>query len=160
MGQMQDSYLDQRHYKPNPKEYQKIYNPQVILKKQANLHTGSVLGCYYSDWYNAPPKGPFQHPQNAYAQFGNEGLPNQQTGYHIQMPLPTLPENWDQTHIHMNNNNSSSAKANKLNVDDDYKHQHIETPSISQLPSQDESYRPRHIIITVPRQNQTITEDM
>ena len=40
--------------------------------------------------YNAPHKETFLHPQNDNVQFGNEGLPNQQTGIHTQIPPPPL----------------------------------------------------------------------
>ena len=61
--------------------------------------------------------------------------------------------------IQMNNNNTSLPNANTLNLDDGYNHWHIETPSISQISSQNESYRSQNITKTVPRQNPTITKD-
>ena len=59
----------------------------------------------------------------------------------------------------MSNNNTSTPNANKLNLDDCCNQQHIEIPSISQIPPPDESYSSRNETETVPRQNQTITED-
>ena len=41
----------------------------------------------------------------------------------------------------------------KLNLDNGYNQQHIEILSISQIQQQDESYRPRNVTKTVPRQN-------
>ena len=138
---------------------QKICNHQVIFRGKAHLCTGNVLGCYYLHWYNVPIKVTIQSPQNTNVQFGNEGLPSQQTGIHAQILSPALPEDEDQIYIQMNNKNTSTLSGNKLNMGDCYIQQNIETPSISQLPPQDESYRPGHITENVPRQNQTITED-
>ena len=134
-----------------PKRILEDLQTSGYIKEEAGLHTGNVLGycCYYSHWYNAPPKVIFQHQQNANAWFGIEGVPNQQTGVHTQMPPPTIPENQDQTCIQMNNNNTSTPNANKLNLDDGCIQQHIERPDISQIPPQDDSYRSRQVTKTV-----------
>ena len=50
---MQDSYPDQRHYKPNPQNVLENLQPSGYVKRQADLHTVNVLGCYYSHQYNA-----------------------------------------------------------------------------------------------------------
>ena len=47
----------------------------------------------------------------------------------------------------------------KLILNGGYDKQQVETPSISQIRPQDETYRPQNITKTVTRQNPTMTED-
>ena len=103
---MQNPYFDQRHYRPNPQWAPEDLQPSGYFKGQADLHTGNVLGCYYSHWYNTPPKVIFQDPQNTEVQFSNESPLNQQTAVYAKKPPSTLSGNQDQTCIQMNNSNT------------------------------------------------------
>ena len=76
VGQTQDSYFDQRHYKPIHQRELEDLEPSGYFKGQADLHTGNVLDCYHSHWYNGPPKIALQEPQNTNVQFSDKGLPN------------------------------------------------------------------------------------
>ena len=59
----------------------------------------------------------------------------------------------------MNNHNTSTLNTNKLDLDNGYNKQHTEIPSISQIPSQDESYWSKYVTKTVTRQYPTITDE-
>ena len=116
--QTQNSYFDQRHYKPSHQRILEGLQPSDYFKGQANPYTGKVLGYYYSHWNNAPPRVTLQDPQNAYVHFGNLGPPNKQASACTQIPSSNLPENQDQMHIQMSNNNTSVPNASILNLDD------------------------------------------
>ena len=59
----------------------------------------------------------------------------------------------------MNGYNTSTPNANKLNLDNGYNKQCIDTPDTSKIPSHDESFRSRNVIKTVTRQKPMVTED-
>ena len=83
---MQDSYLDQRHYKPNPKRVLEDIQPSGYCKELAGLHAGNVLSLIILTQCNAPSKLTFQHPQNV--QLSNGGIPGKQMfmfKYHLQL---------------------------------------------------------------------------
>ena len=94
---MQDSYFNQRHYKPSHQRELEDLQTSGYFKGQVDIHTGNVLGSYYSHWYNTPPKVLFQNLQNIKIQFKNKGPPNQQTGTYAPKHLNLIRESGSNT---------------------------------------------------------------